>query len=94
MAKQKTPPAAPPAAPVAPVSPTITVIGGTFRPNSARAKWYALVVQYNGKTVAEFTAAALAAPPSQPEKGKLKGITEPITGWLNFWVREKHISLS
>lgn len=59
------------------------------RATSARGLWLAALQQYNGKTLAEFTAHVTANPPSMPTKGKLAGKLEPVSGWVGYFEREK-----
>ena len=55
----------------------------------ARAAWYAVLLQYNGKPVAEFLAATNATPggtgtaPSVPKSG----VAEKPQGWLGWFTR-------
>ena len=65
-----------------------------FRPNSARAAYWQAIQQYNGKTVAAFTKACMASPPSTPQRGKLKGKAEPTAGWVSWFNRNGYISLT
>jgi len=54
----------------------------------ARAQWYALLVQYDGKPVWDFLAAAQADRPSKyGARSKLCGTPEPVKGWLRFFTR-------
>lgn len=75
------------AGPVITVLPTKTVFSG------ARAAWYAHLCSHNGQTVAAFTAAALATPPSTPGKGKLAGKCEPPAGWLRFFAKHGYCTV-
>ena len=60
----------------------VTPAKGALR--GARAAWYAVLLQYNGKPVAEFLAATTATPPSLPKSGK----AENPTGWLGWFKRQ------
>ena len=60
-----------------------------YKASGARAAWLAAVAAHNGKTVAQFTAAVTANPPSTPTKGKLAGKLEPVPGWLNYFAGNK-----
>ena len=64
-----------------------------FRPGSARALYWQAIQQYNGQTVAAFTAACLANPPSTPAKGKLAGKVEPTAGWVSWFNRNGYLTL-
>ena len=83
-----------PAAAKQPTSPTITVTNAPANYRGARAAWYAHLQAHNGKTVAAFTKAALANPPSTPKRGKLANKCEPPAGWLSFFVRQGNATLS
>jgi hypothetical protein len=63
------------------------------RASSARGAWLAMLQKYNGKTLAEFTAACEKNPPSVPAKGKLAGKLEPVSGWVGYFQREKVLTL-
>lgn len=65
-----------------------------FRPNSARAAYWAAIQAYNGKTVAAFTKHCMATPPSTPQRGKLKGKAEPTAGWVSWFNRNGFITLA
>jgi len=60
-----------------------------YKASGARAAWLAAVAAHNGKTVAQFTAAVTAKPPSTPTRGKLAGKLEPVPGWLNYFSGNK-----
>jgi len=87
---------APAQAPVGTVpSPTNVTPQGTAQPQviatvkagvkyrGARAAWYAVLLQYEGKPAADFLAATTAAPPSLPKSL----VQEKSTGWLGYFVR-------
>ncbi len=59
----------------------------------ARAAWLEALVKADGKTLAAFTEAVLAAPPSTPKTGKHAGKCEPPMGWVNFFVREAIVEI-
>lgn len=71
-----------PAAKVVPGVLQVTPAKGALR--GARAAWYAVLLQYNGKPVAEFLAACTANPPSLPKSLK----AENPTGWLGWFKRQ------
>ena len=76
---------------------TIQLVKGVkanFRQGSARALYWAVIQQYNGKPVNAFAKAVTANPPSVPARGKLKGKQEPVTGWVSYFVRQGYITLS
>ena len=73
------------AQPATAVAPVITVLPTKVALRGARAAWYAHLCACNGQTAAQFAAAALAAPPSTPAKGKLAGQCEPPAGWLRWF---------
>jgi len=64
-----------------------------FRPNSARARYYEALTEYNGKTVEAFTKHCQENPPSTPQRGKLKGQPEPTAGWISWFNRNGYITL-
>jgi len=64
-----------------------------FRLGSARAAYYAAITAANGQSVAAFTAACIANPPSMPQKGKLAGKVEPTAGWVSWFTRNGYIAL-
>ena len=68
-------------------------VKANFRPNSARALYYAAICSHNGQSVNNFAKAVTASPPSVPGRGKLKGKQEPVTGWVSYFVRNGYISL-
>lgn len=49
----------------------------------ARAAWYAVLVQYDGKPASDYLAACKANPPSLPKSG----VPEAPQGWLGYFVR-------
>ena len=65
-------------------------VKGNFRPNTARAEYYAAILNYNGQSVATYSAAMLANPPKLPKSGKV----EQPSGWVSFFVRKGYITLS
>ena len=76
---------------------TVKVVTGVkvnFRANSARAKYWAVVNAHNGKSVNALTKALTANPPSVPQRGKLKGKQEPVTGWVSYFVRQGYITIA
>jgi hypothetical protein len=70
-----------------------TKVKANFRPNSARALYYAAICSHNGKSVNAFAKHCAANPPSVPQRGKLKGKQEPVTGWVSYFVRNGYITL-
>lgn len=68
-------------------------VKANFRPNSARAAYWQAIQAYNGKSVAAFTTACMANPPSTPARGKLKGKAEPTAGWVSWFNRNGYITL-
>ena len=72
----------------------VTGVKANFRPNSARALYYAAIVAHNGKPVSAFAAAVTKAPPSVPGRGKLKGKQEPVQGWVSYFVRNGYITIA
>lgn len=76
------------AAPVAvqpgkPAVPGVLAVKTGVALRGARQAWYNVLVQYNGKPVAEFLAACAANPPSLPKSG----VAEKPQGWLGWFVR-------
>ena len=69
-------------------------VKANFRQGSARALYWAVIQQYNGKSVNAFAKAVTASPPSTPNRGKLKGKQEPVQGWVSYFVRNGYITLS
>ena|ERR1700761_185462 len=49
----------------------------------ARAAWYAVLLQHQGKPAQDFLAATTKAPPSVPKSG----IVEKSSGWLSYFTR-------
>ena len=66
-----------------PATPGILQVKPGAALRGARAAWYGVLLQYNGKPVAEFLAAAAANPPSLPKSG----VAEKPTGWLGWFTR-------
>lgn len=76
-------------------APTTVTSKGTAKPQvirvtkanvkfrGARAAWYAVLLQHNGKPAADFLAATTAKPPSVPKSG----VPEPASGWLRYFTR-------
>lgn len=66
----------------------------TVAPNrafrGARAAWYAVLCQHQGKPVAEFYKATADKPPSLPKSG----VAEKPSGWLAWFVRSGIATLS
>ena len=87
MVKQKAKPAA-----KKPAVITVTALPANYR--GARAAWYAHLQACNGKTPAQFAAAAIANPPSTPKRGKLANKCEPPAGWLAYFVRSGNATVS
>lgn len=69
-------------------------VAANFRQGSARALYYSAICSYNGKSVNAFAKHVAANPPSQPKRGKLQGKTEPVTGWVSYFVRQGYITLA
>lgn len=66
-----------------PATPGILQVKAGVALRGARAQWYAVLLQYNGKPVAEFLAACAATPPSLPKSG----VAEKPSGWLGWFTR-------
>lgn len=66
-----------------PTTPGILQVKTGVALRGARAAWYAVLLQYNGKPVAEFLAATAATPPSLPKSG----VAEKPSGWLGWFTR-------
>jgi hypothetical protein len=66
-----------------PAQPGVLQVKPGVALRGARASWYAVLLQYNGKPVAEFLAATAANPPSLPKSG----VAEKPTGWLGWFTR-------
>lgn len=64
-----------------------------YRSGSARALYWTRIGQHNNKSVAALADSVAKNPPAQPTKGKLKGKTEPLAGWLAFFIRQGNIQL-
>jgi hypothetical protein len=56
-----------------------------FRAKTARAAWWTLAKEYEGKPAAEFLQAAKANPPSYHVRGKNAGQPEDPMEWL-LWM--------
>lgn len=56
-----------------------------FRAKTARASWYALAKQYEGKPAEAFVEAAKKNPPSYHVRGKNAGLPEDPVEWL-LWM--------
>ncbi len=65
-----------------------------FRANSARAAYHARMLQFVGKPLADFTASVAAETPSTPNKGKLKGKPEPVSGWVSYFTRNGYFVIT
>jgi hypothetical protein len=77
----------------APVVQTLSVKPGIVS-RGARAAWYALALQYNGKPVAEFLAAGTANPPSlYTARSKHNGNPHSAVGYLRGLVRRGWVTL-
>lgn len=68
-------------------------VKANFRQGTARAAYWQAIQKYNGKSVAAFAKACAANPPSTPQRGKLAGKQEPVSGWLSWFVRNGYITL-
>ncbi len=66
-----------------PAAPGILAVKPGVALRGARAAWYGVLLQYNGKPVADFLAATAANPPSLPKSG----VAEKPTGWLGWFTR-------
>lgn len=66
-----------------PAQPGILQVKTGVALRGARQAWYAVLLQYNGKPVAEFLAATAATPPSLPKSG----VAEKPSGWLGWFQR-------
>lgn len=64
-----------------------------FRAGTARAAYYAAFAAHAGQPLSALAAHIAANPPSQPRKGKLAGQTEPLAGWVAWFVRHGYITL-
>ena len=64
-----------------------------YRSGSARALYWARIAAFDGKPLTQLSANVVANPPSQPTKGKLTGKTEPLAGWVNFFVRGGYLQV-
>jgi len=65
-----------------------------FRANSARALYHARMASFVGKPLTEFVASCEAEAPSTPNKGKLKGKPEPVSGWVSYFTRNGYFSIT
>jgi len=61
----------------------IDTVKAGLKYRGARAAWYAVLLQHQGKPAADFLAATTAQPPSLPKSG----VQEKSTGWLTYFVR-------
>jgi hypothetical protein len=61
----------------------ITQVKANVKFRGARADWYAVLLQYNGKPAQDFLAATTKKPPSVPKSG----VQENSSGWLRYFVR-------
>lgn len=61
----------------------ITVGKTNVKFRGARAAWYEVLLQYNGKPAADFLAHCTKSPPSTPKSG----VPEPASGWLRYFTR-------
>lgn len=75
-----TPPVVPASAPVPKV---IKVLKTDAKYRGARAAWYEVLRQHDGRTVKEYTEATTAKPPSVPKSGRV----ENPAGWVSYFVR-------
>lgn len=76
---------------------TINVVkqpAAAYRSGSARSLYWTRIAQHDGKTVHALQASVTKNPPAQPTKGKLAGQTEPLSGWLSFFIRQGCIVLA
>lgn len=62
--------------------------GLTYR--GARAAWYAVLVQHNGKPAKDYLEACTTKPPSVPKSGRV----EAPSGWLSYFVRTGAVTLT
>lgn len=77
--------------------PVIKVVPGVkanFRTGSARAAYWSVLQAHNGKPLSAFVAACAANPPSVPQRGKLTGKPEPISGWVSWFTRNGFITVA
>jgi hypothetical protein len=68
----------------------ITTVKAGLKYRGARAEWYAVLCQHEGKPAADFLAATTAKPPSVPKSG----VQEKSSGWLGYFVRTGVAKLS
>jgi hypothetical protein len=67
---------------------TIAVLKAGMPYRGARAAWYAVLTQYNGKPYAEFLAHVTTHRPSvYGPRSRMAGQPEPIPGWVGFFTR-------
>ena len=59
----------------------------------ARAAWLEEICKWDGKPVAEFTAAMAKEPPTKPKTGKYAATGEPPMGWVRFFVRQQLVTI-
>jgi hypothetical protein len=64
------------------------------RATSARGQYYARLLQFDGKPLADFIASCEANTPSKPKNGKLANKPEPIGGWIGWFKREGFLTVS
>lgn len=69
-------------------------INGTAagKPN-ARALWYGSMLAYVGKPIAAWQQAVTAKPPTMPQRGKLAGKPEPVSGWQHWLLGNGYFTL-
>jgi hypothetical protein len=75
---------------------TIKIVTGAkvnFRNGSARAEYYARLKAYDKKPLVDFVASVEKDPPSVPNKGKLAGKPEPVTGWISWFTRNGYAEI-
>jgi hypothetical protein len=68
----------------------IKVLKANVKYRGARAEWYAMLLEYNGKEAGDFLAQATKSPPSVPKSG----VAEPPSGWLRYFLRSGIAELS
>lgn len=78
------------------VGPIVTLKqhSGAQKLRGARAAWYAVLTECDGKPASEFLVRCIKNPPSLPTKGKSAGVAEKPTGWLSWFVRNGYATLS
>ncbi len=67
---------------------------GNFRNGSARQLYHERMASFVGKPLADFVASCESSPPSTPNKGKLKGKAEPISGWVSYFTTNGYFVIS